>query len=335
MPLETATYVSQLDAANPAHTDGLNASDAHARLIKSTLQATFPNFTAAALSATQAAIDAAVSTVTGLSRYLFPLGTAALPAITPIGDTDTGMYSSAANNVDFATAGVRALQIDENQKVQMKAAASVAGAFDVGGAMAVTGALSGGTGQLVPAGAIFDYAGATEPTGYLLCYGQAVNRTTYAALYAAIGTAHGVGDGVTTFNLPDCRGRASAGKDDMGGSSANRLTNQSGGLNGDTLGATGGTETHTLTGAESGQKAISAAPVTITDPGHTHGIDTTQNGSGGGNERTVTGVQTNDDVTGKSATTGITAAFTLAASSAGSAHNNVQPTIVFNKIIKT
>lgn len=63
----------------------------------------------------------------------------------------------------------------------------------------------------------------TDPTGWLRCYGQAVSRTTYAALFAAIGTAFGAGDGTTTFNVPDLRGRAVAGKDDMGGSSAGRL----------------------------------------------------------------------------------------------------------------
>ncbi len=61
MPLETATYIEELVPANPAHADGLNAADAHMRLIKSTLQATFPNFTAAALTSTQAQIDTAVT----------------------------------------------------------------------------------------------------------------------------------------------------------------------------------------------------------------------------------------------------------------------------------
>src|SRR5690606_30912733 len=85
---------------------------------------------------------------------------------------------------------------------------------------------------------------------FLMPYGQAVSRTTYSALFAKLGTTYGVGDGSTTFNLPDLRGRVAAGRDDMGGTSANRLTNQSGGLDGDTLGASGGSETHTLTEAE-------------------------------------------------------------------------------------
>ena len=58
-------------------------------------------------------------------------------------------------------------------------------------------------------------------------------------MFTAIGTTYGVGDGSTTFALPDMRGRAVAGQDDMGGTSANRLTTP---INGDTLGAVGGIE---------------------------------------------------------------------------------------------
>jgi hypothetical protein len=102
----------------------------------------------------------------------------------------------------------------------------------------------------IPSGAIFPYGGTTEPSNYLFCYGQDVNRTTYSDLFTAIGTTYGVGDGATTFALPDLRGRVVAGKDDMGGTSANRLTDQSGGVNGDILGDSGGLETHTLTTAQ-------------------------------------------------------------------------------------
>ena len=95
----------------------------------------------------------------------------------------------------------------------------------------------------VPAGALNAYAGATAPTGWLLCYGQSILRATYATLFTAIGTTYGTASG-TTFNLPDMRGRVVAGQDDMGGTSANRLTTP---INGDTLGAAGGTEAHVHT----------------------------------------------------------------------------------------
>ena len=69
---------------------------------------------------------------------------------------------------------------------------------------------SNGT-PLVPIGTILDYAAATAPDGYLVCDGSAVSRTTYAALFAVIGTTWGTGDGSTTFNVPDFRGRTSIG----------------------------------------------------------------------------------------------------------------------------
>lgn len=70
-------------------------------------------------------------------------------------------------------------------------------------------------GILPPTGSILQYAGSSAPTGYLMCDGSPVNRTgPYAALFTAIGTAYGVGDGSTTFNLPDLQGRVPVGKGD-------------------------------------------------------------------------------------------------------------------------
>lgn len=179
----------------------------------------------------------------------------------------------------------------------------------------------------LPAGIVLPYAGATAPSNTLLCYGQAISRTTYAALFTAIGTAYGTGDGSTTFNLPDLRGRSVAGKDDMGGSAASRLTSTYFGTSAASLGAAGGTESVTLTSAQSGQKAISAAPVTVTDPGHTH---TGAIAGGSTTYQTGTGAQ---GATSGSSTTGITATFTLAGSSAASAHATVPPTLILNYII--
>lgn len=64
----------------------------------------------------------------------------------------------------------------------------------------------------IPTGTILDYAGSSAPSGYLMCDGSAVSRTTYAALFGVIGTTYGAGDGSTTFNLPDCRGRVKVAK---------------------------------------------------------------------------------------------------------------------------
>lgn len=155
-------------------------------------------------------------------------------------------------------------------------------------------------------GTIQDFAGAAAPAGWLLCFGQAVSRTTYAALFAAIGTAFGVGDGSTTFNLPDLRGRTTFGKDDMGGTAANRLT-AAAGITGTTLGAVGGGQTVTLTTNEM--------------PSHSHtvqAIEATSASAGG-----TTRLGTNPAGNLPSNNTG-----------GGGAHINIPPAQVVNKIIK-
>lgn len=76
--------------------------------------------------------------------------------------------------------------------------------------------------QAQPAGKVAPFAGAVVPAGWLLCDGSAVSRVTYAALFAAIGTAWGAGDGATTFNLPDARGEFVRGADNGRGVDAGR-----------------------------------------------------------------------------------------------------------------
>jgi microcystin-dependent protein len=100
----------------------------------------------------------------------------------------------------------------------------------------------------VPAGTVVAFAGTTAPTGWALCDGSALNTTTYSALFAAIGTTYG-GSG-STFNLPDLRGRTVFGKDNMGGTAANRITSTLGKIDGATLGAVGGLQNKTLAVSE-------------------------------------------------------------------------------------
>jgi len=172
-----------------------------------------------------------------------------------------------------------------------------------------------------PAGAIEAYAGSTAPTGWLLSFGQAVSRTTYANLFAVISTTYGSGDGSTTFNLPDMRGRAVAGVDNMGGTDAGRLSISN------TLGTTTGTETITLTSAEmpSHTHTQNIHGHAFSDPGFIPGV-TNISVSGGGTGfygRTVTQGLFVGDATATNQNTG-----------GGGAHNNMQPTIVLNYIIK-
>lgn len=107
------------------------------------------------------------------------------------------------------------------------------------------GSPAGGT---MPVGTLLPYAGTTSPDTniYLLCDGQAVSRTTYADLFTVVSTTFGVGDGSTTFNVPDLRGRIPMGLDNLGGTPANRVTD----ADADALGGTVGAQDHTLTEAE-------------------------------------------------------------------------------------
>jgi microcystin-dependent protein len=135
--------------------------------------------------------------------------------------------------------------------------------------------VNGGTGANTPSGALSNlgaapsmsspvgmiqvYAGSSAPTGWQLCNGQAISRTVYAALYAVVGTTYGAGDGSTTFNVPDLRGRTVFGLD----AGANRLTGaQTGGLNANALGASGGEQGHTSTSAETAVHAHSFSGTT-------------------------------------------------------------------------
>ncbi len=174
----------------------------------------------------------------------------------------------------------------------------------------------------IPSGSITMFAGVSAPTGWLLCFGQEIARgAPNADLFAAIGTTYGAGNGTTTFNLPDLRGRVVAGLDNMGGGapigrlSAPQIT---GGAT--TVGQSGGEQTHTLTLAESAA--------------HDHGGVTTSNNSltVTKNPATTTGNQFVSDV---GSGPGVSLpALTIASAGLGGAHNNVQPTIVMSFIIK-
>jgi microcystin-dependent protein len=221
----------------------------------------------------------------------------------------------------------------------------------------------------VPVGAIMDFAGGAAPAKWLLCYGQNINRTTYALLFTAIGTTFGVGDGTTTFTLPDLRGRVAAGKDNMGGVSADRLTGTfAGGINGDSaIGTAGGEQAHTqttnqmplhdhgaLTGGQSANHWHSQQGTFATDAqgAHTHGVGATVNSTtqgGGGLDRvttlldgrTGTWKSTSSDgshthnVTISGATSGENAVHQhgIIAQGGGVAFNVIQPTMILNKII--
>ncbi len=185
-----------------------------------------------------------------------------------------------------------------------------------------SGTLSWGTGM--PSGVVMPFAGTSAPSGYLFCYGQTVAAATYPDLFTAIGTTYG-GDS-TNFTLPDMRGRTVAGQDDMGGSSANRLTSP---INGDTLGAAGGSETHSLSEAQM--------------PAHTHFVvkgGIYNGGSWGTNtSQAIREGVPNDNPDNHQyvlkSSNGTANEAPTSSKGSGSAHPNVQPTIILNYIIKT
>lgn len=152
----------------------------------------------------------------------------------------------------------------------------------------------------VDTGTIICFGGATAPPGYLPCDGSAVSRTTYGALFTVLGTTWGVGDGSTTFNLPDFRGRLA-----LGAGTGSGLTPR-------TLAATGGEETHLLTLSEipSHQHDAHYQAITSTNVGADN-VNSIVDASAGGSTFS-TDSQGGDQV-----------------------HNNVQPFAVVQYLVKT
>jgi len=149
--------------------------------------------------------------------------------------------------------------------------------------------------NLLPTGLITPFGGDTAPSGWLICDGSAVSRTTYASLFEAIGTTYGGGDGETTFNLPNFKGKVIVGLD----SSQTEFNS---------LGKTGGEKTHTLTIPEM--------------PSHTHGLWTRDAYGGGTSGGTIHWEASSSR------------AITTQSTGGGGAHNNLQPYAVVNYIIK-
>lgn len=160
-----------------------------------------------------------------------------------------------------------------------------------------------------PIGTILPYGGATSPAGYLLCQGQAVSRTVFAGLFAVLGTAYGTGDGSTTFNVPDLRGRSPIG---AGTGTATGATAQT--LGSQPTSGVGGEQTHVLTIAELAS--------------HTHPVtDNTWNNTGG-----TAGAFGNLLMLNNTGNHNISLATTATGSDA--AHNILSPVSVVNFIIK-
>ena len=159
-------------------------------------------------------------------------------------------------------------------------------------------------------GFIKEFAGSAIPSGYLQCDGSAVSRTTYAALFAVIGVTYGVGDGVTTFALPDKRGRAGYG---TGTGDATGATNVA-------LGDKVGEATHVLTLDE----LPNVSPKLQVDGGNVDSINAETRGNGGNSNTDRGGGAGNSNYH----------TITVAPLGNGVAHNTMGPGLGLNYIIK-
>ena len=238
--------------------------------------------------------------VTGAAAFTSAVTINAPVSITGLVTMTSAVVVAAPLSVTGAAVFTSTVDVSKSLTVAATVASTLGGIKFPDNTLQTTAATAG---SALPAGMMAPYAGTAAPSGWLLCYGQAVSRSTYADLFTAISTTYGVGDGSTTFNLPDLRGRAAVGKDDMGGSAANRITSGGSGITGTTLGASGGAQTVTLSTAEM--------------PAHTHTVGTTGCGAGSG----LTGFFGGTTNTGSAG--------------GGGAHQNTQPSIILNYIIKT
>lgn len=189
-------------------------------------------------------------------------------------------------------------------------------------------------GWIIKPGDIWMTGRSTAGDGWLLCDGSAVSRTLYVDLFTAIGVTFGPGNSIDTFNVPDLRGRVPIGTGTGTGDGASGTGKPTGGsaLSAIALAAWKGENAHALTEAEGPTHEH-----TLTDPGHNH---TERGGStGGGASQTTMAIEIIGDAGGTTGTDNSTAAsttgITMATSGSGALHNNIQPVMGLNFIIKT
>ena len=163
----------------------------------------------------------------------------------------------------------------------------------------------------MPTGAILPYGASVAPSGYVLCNGTAISRSTYSDLFGVVGTKYGVGDGSSTFNVPDTRGRFLAGWD-AGTSVLTSVTVSM--ITGASIGNTGGTQ------------AVALAVAQI--PSHQHHMWVSGSGSEEGSETGVAGFSSQTDW-------GAISSVSTGSTGGSGSHSNIPPSLIINYIIKT
>jgi microcystin-dependent protein len=248
-------------------------------------------------------------------------GLVTAPGYTFSGASKTGFYLAGANQIGWAANGIQGATFNADTSITF------------------AGTISANKGT-IPIGFVGGFAGSTAPAGWLLCFGQQVSTTTYAALFAVLGTTYGSGAG--TFGIPDYRGRSDYGQDNMGGSAANRITVAGGNFDGTVLGGTGGGQNQTLTLNQlpGGINSSASNTITVTTSGSgtpnlagtngTIGTDGVNSGTNFG----IPGVTLGSATWG--AVTSLSGANTINVSSnntGGLSHPIMNPAIITNKII--
>lgn len=277
--------------------------------------------------------------------------------LTVIGNTSgTNTGDSASQPLDADLTAIAGLTPSNDDIIQRKAGSWVSRTM----AQLITDLTSGLSAlfapiTIVPTGWVSPYAGSSAPSGYLLCDGAAISRSTYSGLFSVIGTTYGAGNGTTTFNVPNLKGKVPVGFD----STQTEF---------DALGETGGSKSVALSSAENGLHSHTTA-ITASETGHSHTVNNHQHNVNPhaheiwANARYVTGlVGAGGNGSAPSSTgfafslsTGSTGGLTDAqapgtnsqtpsitvagqgtgSSGSGTAHQNLQPYIALNYLIKT
>lgn len=165
--------------------------------------------------------------------------------------------------------------------------------------------------NLINAGTIVWYGSSATPTGYLKCDGSIVSRETYTSLFAVVGETYGAGDGASTFQLPDLRGRSPLG------------SGTGSGLTARTAGTSVGEETHVLTSAE-----IASHTHSIAESPHTHTWPAVGSAGAGTGQTESLGSSTDEQTSFGG--TGIS----MQNTGSGTGHNTMQPFAVATALIK-
>jgi len=183
----------------------------------------------------------------------------------------------------------------------------------------------------VPLCAGLDFWGSTAPnSSFVFPFGQAISRTTYATAFALLSTTYGAGDGLTTFNLPDLRGRVAAAMDNMGGAAAGRLGAV---IPGTTLGGVGGAEIEYLNAAQIPTiTSYGASSVTVYSA-QTNVVQGTPGAAGNGTFSTGYALYPGA-VAGQISSSGSFGVSSTSNNTGGGWHPNTQPTIVCNYIMR-